>query len=269
MIVIGEEFTIRSEILGEDRPYWVYVPASYGDVSAPSRRYPVMVIAGGDRLFHSATGVVQFLSQAKRIPEMIVVAVLHDALERRGPSGLWARDMTPTHSLIHYDGTENEIYRLSGGGEKYLKFLRDELLRRIDETHRTASFRILAGHSLGGLLAVHSFLSDAAAFSAYIAIAPCMWWDDELMLKRLAALPAAHDAFNRALYLGSAARVPNAKKAQETFWSLLEEKSPAESRHRCRFHYYSDEDHGSVPLISLYDGLLFLFREAENRGGIR
>ena len=28
-ITIGEKFSIRSAVLGEERPYWVHVPASY------------------------------------------------------------------------------------------------------------------------------------------------------------------------------------------------------------------------------------------------
>src|SRR6266550_9484193 len=92
-IKIGETFNLRSKILNEERPYWVYLPASYND--STYMRYPVLYVLDGGAHFQSASGVVQFMSsginQNNQIPELIIVAILNT--DR-------TRDFTSTHSKI-------------------------------------------------------------------------------------------------------------------------------------------------------------------------
>src|ERR1043165_8892615 len=75
-IKIGEAFSLRSKVLNEERPYWVYLPASYIDRTFMPRRYPVLYLLDGEAYFHSASGVVQFMSSGfngnNQIPELIV-----------------------------------------------------------------------------------------------------------------------------------------------------------------------------------------------------
>jgi predicted alpha/beta superfamily hydrolase len=46
---------------------------------------------------------------------------------------------------------------MAGGADSFLRFIREELLPEVDRKYRTAPFRILMGHSLGGLFALHAF----------------------------------------------------------------------------------------------------------------
>ena len=39
----------------------------------------------------------------------------------------------------------------AGGADEFLRFLSDELIPWVEGQYRTASFRVLVGHSLGGL----------------------------------------------------------------------------------------------------------------------
>ena len=47
-----------------------------------------------------------------------------------------------------------------------------ELIPKIEGQYRTQPFRIFAGHSLGGLFAVHTMLTRPDLFNAYIAVSP-------------------------------------------------------------------------------------------------
>ncbi len=79
LISIGSRDSLWSDVLGEERPYWVYLPASYDDARYALVDYPVLYLLDGDTHFHLATGVVQFMSEGAnaniQIPEMIVVGV--------------------------------------------------------------------------------------------------------------------------------------------------------------------------------------------------
>src|SRR5882762_8466569 len=112
-IKIGERFTLHSKLLGEDRQYWVYLPESYNSKSQAPEAYPVLYLLDGDALFHSATGVVQFMSRNGnvQIPELIIIAV---------PNTNRTRDLTPTHSLRNQLGKESASLTSSGGGDAFL-----------------------------------------------------------------------------------------------------------------------------------------------------
>src|SRR6267143_5404311 len=156
-IKIGEKFTFHSRTLNEDRPYWVYLPESYNSRSQAPEAYPVLYLLDGDALFHSATGLVQFMSRNGnvQIPELIIVAV---------PNTNRTRDLTPTHSLRNQLGKESASLTSSGGGDAFLRFLEEELVPRIEANYRTLPYRILLGHSLGGLIAIQALVTAPKTF---------------------------------------------------------------------------------------------------------
>ena len=66
----------------------------------------------------------------RKIPEMIVVAIQN--VDRR-------RDFTPDKIITVRENN-------SGGGERFLSFLEEELIPVIDQNFRTEPYRILFGH---------------------------------------------------------------------------------------------------------------------------
>jgi uncharacterized protein len=257
-IKIGERFSLRSAVLNEERPYLIYLPASYGEGSNARQRYPVLYLLDGDAHFHSATGVVQFMSggvnRNLQIPEMIVVAVLNT--DR-------TRDMTPTHSRVGFDGKDAPYFETSGGGDAFLKFFKDELCPRIDSTYRTMPYRILVGHSLGGLLALHALVNAPETFNAYIAIDPSVWWDNQLLVRRaesrLKELRNAHEAVYITMANTPGVEARDRKVGEGATRRLARVLQSAAPGVRCSLRYFDAEDHGSVPLLSLYHGLLNIF----------
>ena len=266
-IKIGERLSIKSVILSEDRPYWVYLPESYGDETNAPRRYPVLYLLDGDGHFHSATGVVQFMSSGingnVQIPELIVVAI---------PNTNRTRDLTPTHTTIGFDGEETDFLQESGGGDAFLKFVRDELFPKIDSDYRTAPHRTLVGHSLGGLLALHALLDAPDMFQSYIAIDPSLWWDDKLLVRQAEKIRADNHERRSSVYISLA----NNSDIETGEPGLMEEAGREFGRTlagaeysgiRSTLQYFEAEDHGSVPLLSLYYGLLSTFEGYKFRIG--
>ena len=256
---IGETLSIRSEILGEDRPYWVYLPESYGNETNAPRRYPVLYLLDGDGHFHSATGVVQFMSGGingnVQIPELIVVAI---------PNTNRTRDLTPSHTTVGFDGEEAGFQTDSGGGDAFLKFVRDELFPKIDSDYRTTSHRTLVGHSFGGLLALHALLAAPDMFQAYIAIDPSLWWDDKLLVRQAEKIGADNHERRGSVYISLANNSDVVTGEPSVMEAAGREfgRTLAGAEHsgiRSTLQYFEAEDHGSVPLLSLYYGLLHTF----------
>jgi predicted alpha/beta superfamily hydrolase len=259
-IKIGERLELKSEILNERRRYWVYLPASYHDKEFAPQRYPVLYLFDGDLHFQSASGVVQFMSENinanVQIPELIIVAI---------PNTHRARDLTPTNSGKGYDGKDTPIFAQSGGGPLFLKFLREELIPHIERNYRTEPYRILVGHSLGGLLAAHDCLQSSPVFQAHLAIDPAAWWDDQFLLKSAKQIFQKGAVSTRSLYMALANEPPNKNFPDPLLWNRSSRAladffgSNAHLPFRFRFQYFESETHSSVPLLSLYEGLLFTF----------
>jgi predicted alpha/beta superfamily hydrolase len=232
---IGEKVSFKSEILDEERTILVYVPATYHMSDA---EYPVLYLLDGGFHFHHASGIVQFLATAGLIPEMIVVGITN--VDRN-------RDFTPTKLSQR---------PTSGGAEKFTEFLEKELFPFVERNYRTQSYNILMGHSLGGTFATYTLLNHPGLFNSYIAVSPYLMYDNSLMLKQKETKLKSKYPIGTAFYM-TVGDEPNYFEALEEFTEFVEEKDPK----GLEFEYVQmlNDDHGSVPHLSIYDGLLFIY----------
>lgn len=256
---IGQVDSVWSATLEEHRPYLVYTPPSYDDTVNTAQRYPVVYLLDGNLHFHSVSGIVQVLGTGVNgtfaIPEMIVVAI---------PNTDRTRDLTPTHTTVGFDGEPTEQLESSGGNEAFFTFLRDELIPSIESRYRTMPYRVFVGHSFGGITAINALYTIPETFDAYVAIDPSLWWDGETLLRRAKEYFSTSDLGDKALYVAQANTVlpddtiPNRHFSAITRFDAVM-RAYDQSGIRYAFRYYDDDDHGSVPLISGYDALRFVF----------
>jgi hypothetical protein len=258
-LTIGTRDSIHSAILKEKRTFLVYTPPSYRDTTWTPQRYPVLYLLDGDAHFHSVSGLVQILGTGINgtyaIPEMIVVAIANT--DR-------TRDMTPTRVEKGFDGWPAPRLKTSGGMANFLSFIRSELIPRIDSTYRTSPYRIFVGHSLGGITVINALYTIPETFNAYVAIDPSLWWDDRVLLKQAKDYLAKGNYQQRVLFLGQANTLnPDDTTSNPHFNAMLQFNSVVETYNtsglRYGYRYYANDDHGSVPLISEYDALRFIF----------
>jgi predicted alpha/beta superfamily hydrolase len=248
------QFTIRSEILKEGRVVLVYLPDTYASEPARQKRYPVLYLLDGRAYFEVTTGIAHHLGSwnaaVQWIPDLIVVAIQNTKR---------SRDMTPTHM------TEGPYSSESGGAAAFRKFLENELMPAVDRQFRTSEQRILVGHSLAGLFVLDTFLERPQLFDSYIASDPSLWWDNNLLARKLAAGTGGSSSKAIRLYIAQA-NTPDstpgehdAHKAGITAFraALDATKWPV----RYSYQYFEDENHFSVPLQAIYRGLLFALRD--------
>jgi uncharacterized protein len=258
--IIGKTDSIWSPTLKENRNYIVYTPPSYNDPTFAPQKYPVLYLLDGDAHFHSVSGLLQFLGTGINgnflIPEMIIVAI---------PNTDRTRDLTPTHTTRMPDGKDAPFLATSGGNANFFKFLKDELIPRIDSRMQTSSYRLLVGHSFGGITVINALYTIPEAFNAYVAIDPSIWYDDHFLLKKAKDYFSKAKLDNKFLFIGQA----NMAIPDDTTWrnshhqSIVDFNRVMESSNRSGLHYqykfYKDDDHGSVPLITEYDALRYIF----------
>ena len=248
-IIIGSMFTIHSSILNEDRSCLISLPDSYNDSSEAEKKYPIIILLDGYTHFNTATGIVHFMSSNRNrnhfMPETIIVAI--ENIDRE-------RDFTVTKIQTKRPNT-------MGGGRNFLNFIEKELILYIDKNYRTEPFRTLVGHSLGGLLTLNSYMDKNSIFNAYISIDPSIWWDEEMMKNKVDSISSI--SLNKKLYIATAnqgeASYERNKKRHDALYALMQRKSKGELK--VRIEYFEKEDHRSVPLKALYEGLKYLYQE--------
>jgi uncharacterized protein len=265
-IVIGRIDSLYSHVLSEERKIWVYVPDTGNSIYSP-RKYPVVYLLDGDAHFSSVVGMIQQLSSVNGndiFPEMIIVGI---------PNTDRTRDLTPTHVAHSIYINDSSQLATSGGGENFMSFIQNELIPHIDSLYPTASYRMLIGHSFGGLTAVNTLIHHTGLFNSYIAIDPSMWWDEQKLLHQADTILKQNHFDHKSLYMSIANTMDpgmdTLKVRKDTseysmhIRSILKFKDDlAGNPHnglKWKYDYYMDDSHGSVPLISEYNGLRFIF----------
>ena len=240
----GERLRLDSKVLGENRTVLVSTPGSYG---RSDEGYPVLFLTDGPAHFKHTVSTVEFLARAGRIPEMIVAGVANTDRNR---------DLTPSQaSITQPDGSVTK-YPTSGGADKFLEFFSSELIPFIESSYRTQPYRILAGHSFGGLFAAHALLSQPELFNAYITVSPALPWDDELVLRQ------AKETFSRRDHLKATLVItmgdePRLEDSFDRFVTFLGSAKMPDFQWKSR--QFADEDHRSIVLPSHYFGLREIF----------
>ena len=266
-IVIGSKNIIHSKILNEQREVWVYVPNSASDTNYSKQIYPIVYLLDGDIHFSSVVGMIQQLSSTYVCPEMIVVGI---------PNTDRTRDLTPTHmdswQFLNVP-LDSNLCITSGGGEKFISFIERELMPYIDSLYPTAPYRILIGHSFGGLTVMNTLIHHTNLFKAYVAIDPAMSWDNQRLLQEVKKALANTNYSGFSLFLGIAntmnvgmdtIKVKNdTTKSTEHIRSVFELRNYLNNNNQNQlnyaYKYYSNDDHNSVPLNAEYDALRFIF----------
>jgi hypothetical protein len=143
---------IASVKVGETREFWVSLPDGY---DASGEKYPVLYMMDGDFNFSSGLiGGIRYAALMGEMPEFIVVGIKNT--DR-------SKDIFP-EEVTYRDGSKD-----GGRADRYLDFIRDELIPHIDKVFRTEKFRVLYGTSNTGFTAVYALFRNPDMADAYIA----------------------------------------------------------------------------------------------------
>ena len=240
-VVIGKKFQLHSNTLNETRSLLIATPEGYDQ---ETDRYPVLYVLDGDENFVQAVGIVRSLRGSDRIPPMLVVGVGNT--ER-------TRDLTPRTEV------ENEIrfFPKSGGADTFLKFISGELIPYVNGHYRTRPYKVLVGHSLGGLFAIYTLASSPTLFNAYIAIDPTLSWNDDAAVTNLGTVFKETPKLSSDLYITATDEGGPALSADYKLCGILNQRTP--KGFRWTFKQMSGETHLSIPHQSIYSGLDHIF----------
>ncbi len=138
---------------------------------APPRGFPVVYLLDGGACFGTMVEAVRMQSRRPSttgVDAAIVIGIGYDTeetfdIEQR------LLDLTPS--------TAKEFPE-SGGADEFLDFLAADLMPVFERRLRVdPARRLLFGHSLGGLFALHALFTRPDLFRAIAAASPSLWWN--------------------------------------------------------------------------------------------
>ncbi len=240
-----QRLVVHSNVLNEDRVIWVRMPAA---AQGKKESYAILYMTDGGTNVNEIGSTIDFLADTNFMPPLIVVGITNtDRI----------RDLTPSHTDVkHSDGTVDPM-PTSGGADKFLDFIQTELVPEIERRYPTQPYRILTGHSLGGLFAIHSLIARPDLFNAYIASSPSLWWDDFRILHQAREFFARQREFKKTLFFSLGNESGRMSEGFEQLQKALSANLPkgfvVASAH------YREENHNSTELLSHYTALRAIF----------
>jgi len=255
--------SIYSKTLNESKDFWVQLPEKYNPKS--QEKYPVVYVLDGFSLRNTLEMVYgNYLGHY--LPDMILVGISNNTNR--------TRDLT-TSQIKMRRGTE--INEDTGGADNFTQFIEKELIPFVDSKFHTTSYRTLIGHSYAGLFTINILINHAHLFQNYIAIDPSLDWDNQKLLKQAKEKLQTANFKGKSLFVSLAAEQLHMWDEKVTINNIMEDTSEfslfgrsiiefsnfaaAQKQNQLNFSWkvYPEDLHGTVPLPSIMDGMVFLF----------
>lgn len=175
---------LYSRAVADSFSIFINLPPAYNP--GQPKKYPVAYLLDANLYFDIMAVTLNKYAAVGLAPEVILV-------------GIGYKDFAAMDSLRNRDDTypvaipEYEM-SASGGADKFLSFIHDELMPAIDKQYHTdTSKRVLMGHSLGGYFtsyALYRYISGTAtSFNGYIAASPSLHYNHYYLQEQLKAAP--------------------------------------------------------------------------------
>ncbi|WP_034057198.1 alpha/beta hydrolase-fold protein [Lacinutrix jangbogonensis] len=218
---LGTNFTIKSEILKEDRQIQICVPESYEETD---KKFPVLYILDGQRLFPFGVSLLKSFTQFRQTPEFIIVGITNKYPNRFG----------------HFIDDE----------KKFLHFIEQEVIPFVDTSFRTSKERILFGWEYGGSFVIQTMMDRPNLFDAYLVASP---FPLTHKITEIDNFLSEKSSFDKTLYFSVSPNENQVNIGTEKLDSIL--KLKAHKTFNWSYKKLINEEHRSTPYSTLYSGI--------------
>ena len=234
-VVLAKSLPLASKILNRELTILVSVPEGY---STSSANYPVLYDLNSFFCFTYDCGTAELYARIQESPTMIVVGV--PGLEN---------GYVPTPFEERKENPE--------AADLSIKFFRDELIPFVEKNYRTNAFRILYGHSVGGLFTMYTLFNAPDLFTAYIAGSPWFQVNDQYWLKNIDKMAKVRTLDDK--FLSMTVGKGEAQLTLDTYKELEKWMNSAPITGLTWKSAWVEGDHGSMVGRNIYDAIPFIF----------
>jgi predicted alpha/beta superfamily hydrolase len=255
--------SLYSDILNESREIYIHLPESYDKNS--SRKYPVIYVLDGEVILKAAATVYDFY-WGGYMPEMLIIGISNHTNR--------TRDLTTSEVKFRRGAEFNQE---TGGAENFTAFIEKELIPYVEKNYPVTGYRTLIGHSYAGLFTISALINHTDLFENYLAIDPSLDWDNQKLLIQSKEILRQESFKGKSIFLSlggqlhmqnSGINIENVMEdtgeytlfARSNIEFYQVAKNNSQSGINIQWKYYPQDLHGTVPLPSILDGLIFFFK---------
>ena len=218
-VSIGDNYTISSKILNQDRTIQIYLPDSYKDTD---QTYPVLYILDGQRFFTNGVSIQKSLRSPIAIPEMIVVGITSSQSLRRP---------------------------LFGEGDVFTSFLKDEVIQFVDSNYRTTQERVIFGWEAAAYYISELILKEKDLFSGAIITD-----GGDASEEQVKGFNSEKEIY---LYMANSRKDIYYISSSDHLNELLKKNNPKNLI--WKYELFNDEVHQTMPHLAMYKGLKYFY----------
>lgn len=263
-----EKQKINSSVLNQERNIWIYTPRQYEEY--PDKKLEIIYVldAQGREFFDVIHSTVQFLGGQEFA--FIVVGIESPFIEEKNQNR--NTDFLPKAT----DKETIERYgEYSGGADKFLSFIKTEVVPFIDKKYRTLPERVAVGHSNGGTFVSYALLNEPDLFNAIIAISPNYAYDKGQLVKRFEELKPENIKPKKFVFISNSNENPEIaerwagwSESNKKVIGILKDEKFKSKIHLETKDFSASETHGTTFPIGAFYGLKsfidYQFRTGEN-----
>jgi predicted alpha/beta superfamily hydrolase len=234
--------SIFSKEINELRKLKIRLPENYKPGS--SEKYEAIYIVDGEWNFDLFTFTHKFLLEENFMPNVILVAIPNTYID-----GVNMRD----RDFLPHKFDDNT---LSGGANKFIAFIKNELFPYINKKYPTNGVNSLFGHSYGGLFSMYTFLTNTEMFDKFYCSDPAFRWDNNYIVK------LAGEKFKKGEQIEKTVWINGIK---ETYKGMSIDKMDSVFKYSApkslywKIDTFPNETHNSVRYKGVFDGLKFAY----------
>jgi predicted alpha/beta superfamily hydrolase len=231
--------------------FYIFIKTPKGYDKNPDKKYPTIILLDGDIAFPMAWSVVRYLQYGNYVPDVFIVGI--------GYGGLLS-SKTINHRERDYSISRLDSIKDSGGGEKFLEFIKKELIPFLNTKYRIDSAKLtLSGHSLGGLFVLYTLFAEPELFSSYISSSPYTLYDIKYLLSLEEQNKNRIKKLNRRLFISVGAN-ENKKEFIEPINKIVDKLVDSDSSStKINFRVFENGAHFTTPAEALIYGLIFSY----------
>lgn len=216
------------------------VMVAWPEGEAPAAGWPVLYVLDGEDNFAIFALTARRLARARErsgIEPGIIVGIAAGPLARR------VYDYTPPVAGYAIAAGRPAAGLRTGGAEAFIDMLEVRVMPQVRRRWPVDPHReTLAGHSFGGLLAIHAMLTRPAMVDQVVAVSPSFWFGDGLLTREAAAA-----AGTGPIHIFTGEKEQGAASAAEDFAATLRSRPGAGPIHAADL---AGQSHGGTMLAA-------------------
>lgn len=245
----SETFVFYSEEAQDS--FHIYIKLPKGYAKNVTKTYPGILLLDGDITFPMAWGIVRYLQYEKFVPDVLIIGIGYGGLSSSNSINKRERD----YSISKIEGLKD-----SGDGEKFLQFIKKELIPFLSSQYRLDKSKLtLSGHSLGGLFVLYTLFSEPDLFSNYISSSPYVFQDIDKLLLLIYKNEIKIQDSNSRLFISVGANEEE-KEFKDPINKIVNKLNQIDSQSfKLKLKIFEDGSHFTTPAEGLTYGLIFSF----------